>query len=143
MTKYDYEALYDEFYRDKAKTGMTQYAFAESKGIHPKQLCRAFGQIKREIQMQAFKHKNPRLLLKAQRNLEKALDDPEADPRLSLEAYKAVSDREGLSPNAVNVAIQNNMTTIIKVQPILAASEDDTLRHMFKADEPPKMEEPE
>ena len=40
MTKYDYEALYDEFYRDKAKTGMTQYAFAESKGIHPKQLCR-------------------------------------------------------------------------------------------------------
>lgn len=129
--KYDYEELYLE-YRQLAKaTGLTQRAFAEQKGVHYVTLSKNFATVKRTLQMETFKRRNPAILLKAQAKVEAALNDPEVDPKFALETYKAVADREGLSPAAVTVALQNNVAVSVTIPPIFPEDFSKELKGML------------
>lgn len=129
--KYDYDELYLE-YRQLAKaTALTQREFAEQKGVHPVTLSKQFAAIKRNIQMDAFKTRNPGILLKAQAKVNAALDDPELDPKFALETYKAVADREGQSPAAVTVALQNNVAVSVTIPPIFPEDFSKELKGML------------
>lgn len=131
QAKHDYEALYLE-YRQLAKaTSLPQYAFAKQKGIHAVTLSKQFAAIKRGLQMDAFKTRNPGILLKAQAKVNAALDDPELDPKFALETYKAVADREGLSPAAVTVALQNNVAVSVTIPPIFPEDFSKELKGML------------
>ena len=131
LPKHDYEALYLENRQLAKATGMTQRAFAESKGIHYVTISKQFTIIKRGLQMDAFKTRNPGILLKAQAKVNAALDDPELDPKFALETYKAVADREGLSPAAVTVALQNNVAVSIAIPPIFPEDFSKELKGML------------
>jgi hypothetical protein len=129
--KYDYEELYLEYRQIAKATSLTQRAFAEQKGLHPVTLSKQFAAIKRNIQMDAFKTRNPGILLKAQAKVNAALDDPELDPKFALETYKAVADREGLSPAAVTVALQNNVAVNVSIPPIFPEDFSKELKGML------------
>lgn len=131
LPKYDYDELYLEYRQLAKSTALTQREFAISKEIHPVTLSKQFAAIKRNIQMDAFKTRNPGILLKAQAKVNAALNDPELDPKFALETYKAVADREGQSPAAVTVALQNNVAVSVTIPPIFPEDFSKELKGML------------
>jgi hypothetical protein len=129
--KHDYKALYLEFCAIRANSGITEKAYCAERGLNPTYTSSRFADLKREAEIAIFKRKNTEILVKAQQNVENALGDEglpaEFQAKYSLETYKAVADREGLSPQANIINIQNsaNAQAAAVIVPLFAGSSED------------------
>ena len=129
MRRHNYEELYFEYLALKSATKLELMDFAKQKNINYSQLSRNFNDIKRSQDLEAFRLKNPTILLQAQANVERALQTvklkPEFKASYSLDALKAIADREGLSPAASVINIQNTNTQNTALVPLFAGESPD------------------
>ncbi len=129
---FDYKALWFEFCAMKSKSPITYDQFAQLKGVNNNTLSVYFSQIKREEEMRIIRERNPELITLAQGRIRDALvsgagvkEDQIAS--FSLDAYKAVADREGLSPQAsiINITNSANAQAAAVAVPIFATNTDE------------------
>lgn len=130
--KHDYEQLWLEYSLLKRTQKITMQTFADQKGIPRNTLRIPFARLKRESQLAALKRRNPELLLLAQRKMrDYLLEEADRTPqknrggigasdqaRLAVDVFKVIADREGLSPQANIISIQNSNTANAIVAPL-------------------------
>ena len=110
---HDYKAIWTQYLQLKADNpGYTIRQFAETrKDLSYDYIQQKFAVFNREAKIAVFHERNLEILEKSQTNIVNSLSNTELDPEFqakhSLEAYKAVSDREGQSPQAQVISIQN------------------------------------
>lgn len=132
--KIDWQHAFDEYLTVYKPKGMRQKEFAKLKGVQPQWLSTQFTEIRRERTLQSVKSEMPKVMLKALRNVKEALDEePDRSPsavrkgisvegkaKISIEAFKAMADREGMSPQAVTLNVQqNNMNKTLIALPTM------------------------
>jgi hypothetical protein len=122
---HNYKALWLEYLSAYKSEGKTQVEFCKDKDLEPTMISRHFAELKREAQIDLFKRRNTGILLKAQSNVHKALEADQVKPEFSLDAYKAIADREGLSPQAQIINIQNQATAGVVLAPFFSQPDDD------------------
>lgn len=124
----DYHALWVEFANDYKAKGKTLGTFCADKGFDYATVSTKFAELKRQAGLELFKSKNIQILLRSQANVKKAVNSTEFDPefqaKYSLEALKAIADREGLSPQAATINITQQTATKITVAPLFDGSEE-------------------
>lgn len=136
IEKLDWEQAYDEFILVHKPKGMKQYEFAALKEVNPQWLSVRFKEIEGERLIKSNRSDMPRIMAKALKGLEEALDEDadrsvpefrtgigvEAKAKLSLAAASSMADRLGMSPQAMTINMQqlNQNKTVLAV-PIFAA----------------------
>ncbi len=118
--KLNWDDAFDEYLLVHKPNGMPQYEFAASKKVDANWLSSKFAEIRRQRRLQSVKNDMPKVMLKALRSVNEALDEePDRSPsatrtgmsvgekaKISIEAFKAMADREGMSPQAVTLNMQ-------------------------------------
>lgn len=126
---YDFEALYAEFRFEKSRNqSLLLKEWCKTRNLGYTNTSAEFASIKRKMQLEAFQKANIGILLKAQSNVGRAVSSSEFEPEFSakynLEAYKAIADRSGFSPQAVTINMQQNNQTNIAIPPLFAQDAD-------------------
>ena len=127
---YDWRALWNLFKAEHSRNPqLTQENFSKKMGVNASQASTNWAEFKRQEKLAQFRTKNTDLLLKSQDNIERALSDIELDSKFqasfSLDALKAIADREGMSPQAsiLNITASANANAVSA--PLFATESDD------------------
>src|SRR5271157_3146098 len=136
VKKRDYKSLWEEYITIAKPAGLSSVQFCEQKKIPYSTVADNFAKLKREAEIAVFRAKNPELLLKAQANVENALNSDEVDPRFSLKTLEVIADREGLSPAAQIINIQAQATAGFVLAPMFASPTNELKKLLGEAGDP-------
>lgn len=155
--KIDWEHAFDEYLTVYKPKGMKQKDYAVFKGVQPAWLSTRFNEIENERLMEVNKARMPKLLSMGLDVVEDTLqmktgfneDEPgtgisdEFKAKFGLEAVKAMSDRLGMSPQAVTLNVQqvNQNKTLIALPSMFSNAENQSelkslLQGELKQDDP-------
>lgn len=134
---HNYAELWYEYRKECIPGEITYEEFAKRRSINPNTIRTHFCKLKRAEQLALVGEQNPDLILLAQERIKRALKSGEgvkedAIAAFSLDAYKAVSDREGLSPQAqiINVTAQANAQSASVMAPIFGEPSEEMKKLM-------------
>lgn len=114
--KHNYEALYQEFLHLKTQGHLTLAEFCESRHLGMTQTSTQFAELKRQAELKIFRSRNTEILLVAQSKVSESLNNKKLPATFkanyALDSFKAIADREGMSPQAQTINIKNAATAI-------------------------------
>jgi len=114
----DWEAAYDAYMNTRAIHGVTQRDYAFELGVHENHLSTKFNEVKRNRIMQGIKGKMPEVLAKSLERMSEGLDymKQEDMASVSTKVFSTLADRDGMSPQAQIINIQQrNSQNIVSV----------------------------
>ena len=136
----DYEAAYAEFQLLSIRENLLLKDYCAARNLTYTTCSTHFAEIKRRLDIETFQRNNIGLLLKTQTNIKEAVESDEFDPKFkasfSLDAFKAVADRSGFSPQAVTLNVQQNNQNNITLPAIFSAANEADLGMMLDASKP-------
>ncbi len=142
----DWNMAYDQFLLVYKPKGMTQRAYAETvMEMDHTYVSTNFVRIESERILSGSKTRMTKLLETALLSVEASLKEkadysPSAERngisaefknRFGLDAFKAMADRLGFSPQAVNIAVTQNSQTNIVIPPLFAQQYADDAKKML------------
>ena len=149
--KIDWEQAFDAWILViKPKGELTQATYAKQLGVQETHLSRRFAEIKRERTMAAINSKMPQVMRKSLKQVDEALDatqvqndkgdwidvDPMAKGKLALDIFAKLADRQGMSPQANLITIQQNtQTNTFIIQPMFHSEQNqEETKLLFNAE---------
>lgn len=136
----DWDACYDHYLSLKRVQTITQADYAKQIGVDKSYLSTNFAEIRRHRAELDVRLRLPIVMAQSLRDVQSSLDSNRLDETIdgkhkqhyALDAFKAIADRAGFSPQAVTVQVSQTNQQAIVMPPIFAGQYQELADKMLK-----------